>query len=68
MPGIEDKKNKRQQRIFTKSEELFLKKGFSKTSMRDIAEKVGVSTALVSYVLNGLEKEKRVGCKRYSSH
>lgn len=32
-----------------------------KVSMRDIAEKVGVSTALVSYVLNGLEKEKRVG-------
>jgi LacI family transcriptional regulator len=32
-----------------------------KTSMKDIAEKVGVSTALVSYVLNGLEKEKRVG-------
>ena len=29
--------------------------------MKDIAEKVGVSTALVSYVLNGLEKEKRVG-------
>lgn len=32
-----------------------------KVSMKDIAEKVGVSTALVSYVLNGLEKEKRVG-------
>ena len=31
-----------------------------KTSMKDIANKVGVSTALVSYVLNGLEKEKRV--------
>lgn len=29
--------------------------------MKDIANKVGVSTALVSYVLNGLEKEKRVG-------
>lgn len=28
--------------------------------MKDIANKVGVSTALVSYVLNGLEKEKRV--------
>jgi LacI family transcriptional regulator len=30
-------------------------------SLKDIATKVGVSTALVSYVLNGLEKEKRVG-------
>ncbi|MBN1819608.1 MAG: LacI family DNA-binding transcriptional regulator [Prolixibacteraceae bacterium] len=30
-------------------------------SLKDIAEKVGVSTALVSYVLNGKEKEKRVG-------
>ncbi len=32
-----------------------------RVSLKDIAEKVGVSTALVSYVLNGLEKEKRVG-------
>jgi LacI family transcriptional regulator len=32
-----------------------------KVSLKDIANKVGVSTALVSYVLNGLEKEKRVG-------
>ncbi len=32
-----------------------------KTSLKDIAEKVGVSTALVSYVINGQEKEKRVG-------
>ncbi|HEY3370364.1 MAG TPA: substrate-binding domain-containing protein [Prolixibacteraceae bacterium] len=30
-------------------------------SLKDIAGKVGVSTALVSYVMNGLEKEKRVG-------
>lgn len=29
--------------------------------LKDIAQKVGVSTALVSYVMNGLEKEKRVG-------
>lgn len=29
--------------------------------MRDIAKKAGVSTALVSYVLNGKEKESRVG-------
>lgn len=29
-------------------------------SIKDIAKHVGVSTALVSYVLNGLEKEKRV--------
>ena len=29
--------------------------------MKDIAEKAGVSTALVSYVLNGKEKESRVG-------
>jgi len=32
-----------------------------KISLKDIAEKVGVSTALVSYVMNGQEKEKRVG-------
>ena len=32
-----------------------------KVSIKDIAIKVGVSTALVSYTLNGLEKEKRVG-------
>lgn len=32
-----------------------------RVSIKDIAEKVGVSTALVSYVMNGLEKEKRVG-------
>jgi len=32
-----------------------------RVSLKDIASKVGVSTALVSYVLNGLEKEKRVG-------
>ncbi len=32
-----------------------------KASIKDIASKVGVSIALVSYVLNGLEKEKRVG-------
>lgn len=31
-----------------------------RVSLKDIAGKVGVSTALVSYVLNGLEKEKRV--------
>lgn len=29
-------------------------------SIKDIAKHVGVSTALVSYILNGLEKEKRV--------
>ncbi|HLN73315.1 MAG TPA: substrate-binding domain-containing protein [Prolixibacteraceae bacterium] len=32
-----------------------------RVSLKDIATKVGVSTALVSYVMNGLEKEKRVG-------
>ncbi len=32
-----------------------------RVSLKDIAEKVGVSTALVSYVMNGQEKEKRVG-------
>jgi LacI family transcriptional regulator len=32
-----------------------------KTSLKDIAYEVGVSAALVSYVLNGQEKEKRVG-------
>ncbi len=32
-----------------------------RVTLKDIAEKVGVSTALVSYVVNGREKEKRVG-------
>lgn len=32
-----------------------------KISLKDIALRVGVSTALVSYVLNNQEKEKRVG-------
>lgn len=32
-----------------------------KVLLKDIANKVGVSTALVSYVLNGKEKEARVG-------
>jgi len=32
-----------------------------RVSIKDIANKVGVSTALVSYVLNGKEKEARVG-------
>ena len=31
--------------------------------LKDIANKVGVSIALVSYVLNGQEKEKRVGAE-----
>ena len=32
-----------------------------KTSLKDIAQQAGVSVALVSYVLNGKEKESRVG-------
>jgi LacI family transcriptional regulator len=32
-----------------------------RVSLKDIANKVGVSIALVSYVMNGHEKEKRVG-------
>lgn len=32
-----------------------------RVSLKNIADKVGVSTALVSYVMNGKEKEKRVG-------
>lgn len=32
-----------------------------RTSLKDIATEIGVSTALVSYVLNGKEKEARVG-------
>ncbi len=32
-------------------------------SLKDIANKVGVSIALVSYVMNGQEKEKRVGAE-----
>jgi len=34
---------------------------YKRISLKDIAEKVGVSTALVSYVMSGREKEKRVG-------
>ena len=34
-----------------------------RVSLKDIANKVGVSIALVSYVLNGKEKEKRVGAE-----
>ena len=40
-----------------------MKKKAKRTSLKDIAERVGVSTALVSYVLNGQEKEKRVGAE-----
>ena len=32
-----------------------------KISLKDIAEAAGVSTALVSFVLNGKKKEYRVG-------
>lgn len=38
-------------------------KRIKRVCIKDIAEKVGVSTALVSYVLNGQEKEKRVGAE-----
>ncbi len=34
-----------------------------RVSLKDLAEKVGVSTALVSYVMNGREKENRVGAE-----
>lgn len=34
-----------------------------KVSLKDVANHVGVSTALVSYVLNGKEKEARVGAQ-----
>jgi len=34
-----------------------------RVSLKDIATTVGVSTALVSYVMNGQEKEKRVGAE-----
>lgn len=34
-----------------------------KVQLKDIAEKLGVSTALVSYVISGKEKEKRVGAE-----
>jgi LacI family transcriptional regulator len=37
-----------------------------RVSITDIAKKVGVSAALVSYVLNGREKEKRVGVEMAS--
>jgi len=40
-----------------------MKKKVKRTLLKDIASKVGVSTALVSYVLTGQEKEKRVGAK-----
>jgi len=38
-----------------------MKKRPKRICLKDIADKVGVSTALVSYVLNGQENEKRVG-------
>ena len=42
-----------------------------KISLKDIAEAAGVSTALVSFVLNGKKKEYRVGeetaCLLYTS-
>lgn len=34
-----------------------------RVSLKDIADKTGVSIATVSYVLNGLEKEKRIGAE-----
>ena len=37
-----------------------------RVSLKDIAGKVGVSTALVSYVMNGLEKEKRDAIKNHN--
>ena len=39
------------------------KKKSKRVSLKDIAVKVGVSTALVSYVVNGQEKEMRVGAE-----
>ena len=38
-----------------------------KTSLRDIAQRLGVSTALVSYVVNGKEKEGRVSQEKVNS-
>ena len=40
-----------------------MKKKNKRPSIKDIADRVGVSTALVSYVLNGQEKEKRVSAE-----
>lgn len=40
---------------------VFLTAMKKRISLKDIAERVGVSTALVSYVLNDQEEEKRVG-------
>lgn len=34
-----------------------------RTSLKDIAKRVGVSAALVSYILNGKEKEMRIGAE-----
>lgn len=34
-----------------------------RTSLKDIAKRVGVSVALVSYILNGKEKEMRIGAE-----
>jgi LacI family transcriptional regulator len=39
------------------------KNKLNRVSLKDIADKVGVSTALVSYVLNGLARKKRVGAE-----
>ena len=43
---------------------MAIQKGKKKISLKDIAKKAGVSTALVSYVLNGKDKEGRVGKER----
>lgn len=40
-----------------------MRKKPKRISLKDIAEKVGVSTALVSYVLNDQEQERRVGAE-----
>lgn len=39
-----------------------------KISLKDIAEAAGVSTALVSFVLNGKKKEYRVGEENCPTH
>jgi LacI family transcriptional regulator len=49
---------KRGRKIGIKSNPSAMEK---RVSLKDIAKKVGVSVALVSYVMNGKEKEKRVG-------
>lgn len=49
------------QRSYTRLATKTVQQMQKRPSLKDIADRVGVSIALVSYVMNGQEKEKRVG-------